>query len=402
MSKKPTVPNPSVARLIDEGFEIEIRHQHLLVHSIPYLNSNGEVVNAILACPYSEMGDTDTVPNDHTMWLQGDKPHLANGNPMDQAIAGSTPQTLFDNFTVHHHLSNKNGDPEFPKNFYDKVTHYHTLLTSQARAVDPNADGRTGVVHQQRDENSVFKYPDTASARVGITALTQRLEVTRIAIVGLGGTGSYILDLLAKTPVRELHLFDGDEFETHNAFRAPGAASFEQLVAQPKKVEYFAEAFAPMRHGLHPHAYHLTADNVQELGGFDFVFVAVDHGPSRRVVVDYLRQEGIPFIDVGVGVEKEELDNGDKRLAGTCRITLATREKQDHLNQRLNFGEEDGNDLYKSNIQVADLNALNAALAVIRWKQYMGFYLDLEQSHTLNMALSLQSLNRDDQVPFAL
>jgi hypothetical protein len=402
MSKKPTVLNPSVVRLIEEGFEIEIRHQHLLVHSIPYLNSRGEIVKATLACPYSEMGEADTVPNDHTMWLQGDKPHLASGQPMEQAIASSSTQTLFDDFTVHHHLSNKNGEPDFPRNFYDKIVHYHTLLVSQARAIDPNADGRTGVVHPQRDENSVFKYPDTASARVGITALTQRLEVARIAIVGLGGTGSYILDQLAKTPVRELHLFDGDDFEIHNAFRAPGAASFEQLAAQPKKVDYLTLLFAPMRDGLHPHAYHLTADNVQELAGFDFVFVAVDHGPSRRVIVDYLRQNGIAFIDVGVGVEKEELDGVGTRLAGTCRVTLATREKHDHIDQRLNFGDEGGGDLYKSNIQVADLNALNAALAVIRWKQHMGFYLDLEQSYTLNMALSLQSLTRDDQVPLVL
>ena len=226
--------------------------------------------------------------------------------------------------------------------------------------------------------------------------------MARIAIVGLGGTGSYILDQLVKTPVRELHLFDGDDFEIHNAFRAPGAASFEQLAAQPKKVDYLTVLFAPMRDGLHPHAYHLTADNVQELAGFDFVFVAVDHGPSRRVIVDYLRQNGIAFIDVGVGVEKEEPDGLGTRLAGTCRVTLATREKHDHIDQRLNFGDEGGGDLYKSNIQVADLNALNAALAVIRWKQYMGFYLDLEQSYTLNMALSLQSLTRDDQVPLAL
>ena len=35
-----------------------------------------------------------------------------------------------------------------------------------------------------------------------------------------------------------------------------------------------------------------------------------------------------------------------------------------------------GRTIYRSNIQVADLNALNATLAVIRWKQYFGFYQD--------------------------
>ncbi|MBK8460316.1 MAG: ThiF family adenylyltransferase, partial [Micropruina sp.] len=33
-----------------------------------------------------------------------------------------------------------------------------------------------------------------------------------------------------------------------------------------------------------------------------------------------------------------------------------------------------GEDDYSSNIQVAELNALNAALAVIRWKRHLGFY----------------------------
>ena len=60
-----------------------------------------------------------------------------------------------------------------------------------------------------------------------------------VAIAGPGGTGSYVLDLVAKTPVRDIHLFDGDSFMSHNAFRAPGAASLEELRALPKKVDYF-------------------------------------------------------------------------------------------------------------------------------------------------------------------
>jgi hypothetical protein len=39
------------------------------------------------------------------------------------------------------------------------------------------------------------------------------------------------------------------------------------------------------------------------------------------------------------------------------------------------------NDDYDYNIQIADLNALNAALAVIKWKKLWGFYLDLENEN---------------------
>ena len=53
--------------------------------------------------------------------------------------------------------------------------------------------------------------------------------------MGLGGTGSYVLDLVAKTPVWEIHLFDGDAFLQHNAFRSPGAPSLDELEAQPPK-----------------------------------------------------------------------------------------------------------------------------------------------------------------------
>ena len=58
--------------------------------------------------------------------------------------------------------------------------------------------------------------------------------------------------------------------------------------------------------------------------------------------------------------------------------------------------DDDEEALYRSNIQVADLNALNAALAVMRWKQYMGFYLDQELAHNLNFTLPFQSLTRSD------
>jgi hypothetical protein len=40
--------------------------------------------------------------------------------------------------------------------------------------------------------------------------------------------------------------------------------------------------------------------------------------------------------------------------------------------------------LYSTNVQVGELNALAAVLAVLRWKRYLGFYLDQrDEQHTL-------------------
>jgi hypothetical protein len=74
-------------------------------------------------------------------------------------------------------------------------------------------------------DDSVFRHIDTASARAHIVAITEKLKVSKIAIVGVGGTGSYVLDHVARTPVREIDLFDRDHFLQHNAFRSPGAPS---------------------------------------------------------------------------------------------------------------------------------------------------------------------------------
>ena len=39
-----------------------------------------------------------------------------------------------------------------------------------------------------------------------------------------------------------------------------------------------------------------------------------------------------------------------------------------------NYTDEDGNDVYNTNIQIAECNALNATIAVIEWKKYFGIY----------------------------
>ena len=81
----------------------------------------------------------------------------------------------------------------------------------------------------------MFCYTDTASSRAEIGVVSAKLKGGAVGIVGLGGTGSYILDLVAKTPMAEIHLFDGDKLLQHNAFRAPGAPSIETLKEAPLK-----------------------------------------------------------------------------------------------------------------------------------------------------------------------
>jgi len=225
---------------------------------------------------------------------------------------------------------------------------------------------------------SVFKYEDMASVRASIMAISDKLRTEKIGLIGLGGTGSYILDLVAKTPVGEIHLYDGDQFETHNAFRAPGAASAADLAQNLSKVDYFAARYAPMRNGIVSHKCRITENNLHLLDELDFVFVAVDSGPSRRLICEHLQSVGIAFIDVGMDVQINQQAIG---LYGMFRVTLSTPEQSKHFFDSVPTFEDDGEGLYRSNIQVADLNMCNAAHAVICWKQYRSFYLEHNRAH---------------------
>ena len=73
-----------------------------------------------------------------------------------------------------------------------------------------------------------FKIPNTFEARAALGPVQDRIREQRIAIIGLGGTGAYVLDLMAKTPVPEIHLLDADKVEWHTFMRAPGAPTTEE------------------------------------------------------------------------------------------------------------------------------------------------------------------------------
>ncbi len=242
-----------------------------------------------------------------------------------------------------------------------------------------------------------FKYPDTNSVRAEITDLTEKYRGLKIAIIGLGGTGSYVFDLIAKTPVAEIHLFDKDVFQLHNAFRAPGAVNGEFLSDNPNitKVDYHYRTYSQMHAGIIAHAEHVTEANIQLLKGFDFVFICVDKNKARSFIIKALLNYGVNFIDTGIDVQRK----GDT-LDAAARVTMGGPEKNDHLVNRIGEDERENNE-YHSNIQIAELNSLNASLAVIRWKKSIGFYLDLKYEHnTLWFSSTNKVINDDHQEPF--
>lgn len=374
MSRQPISHSADLSRLQDEGYELEVRGGFLIVHHVPYLTADGLVEYGVMATALELTGDVTQAPSDHTMRFGGGKPHDAKGRELN-IIAGSATETLIDDVVVHHTFSRKPVGTGRYKDYYEKVTTYVAIVSGPVTYVDPKATAQTYAPIESTEENSVFRYLDTASSRAEIQVASEKLKIPKVAIVGLGGTGAYILDLVAKTSVQEIHLFDGDRFSQHNAFRAPGAPSIDELRAAPQKVKYFQAIYDKMRRGVIAHDRYIDEDSVDELGEMTFVFLALDDGLVKKTVVEALERHDVPFIDVGIGVYEK-----GGFLAGTVRTTTSTSNRRNHVwdQQRIPFSDGNVNNEYSRNIQIAELNAINAALAVVKWKKLFGFYKDLE------------------------
>jgi hypothetical protein len=168
-------------------------------------------------------------------------------------------------------------------------------------------------------------------------------------------------------------LFDDDKVHVHTIFRMPGF--IHRAIGKPK-VEALAHQYGNWHSGIEPINERVTQENIERLLNFDFVFVSVDDGPARRLIVDWLSSKSVPFLDCGMGLNRSVVG-----LNGTVRITGVDRTAYDRTIDTAYLPTENAKeDDYRRQAQIAELNALNAALAVIRFKQHFGIYDRLDDA----------------------
>ena len=388
MSQELISRSPDLKRLRDEGYYVEKVGGFLVVREVPYLDSQKQIRFGALVTSLCLAGEVTRRPDNHQVHWVGEDPCHADGSPI--AFGRSNTNTVVGDLTARQTFSSK---PQGGyTDYFHKMSTYASILSGPAATIDPKVTPRVFRVPEPEEE-SVFQYTETASDRAGIGALTKLLEGERVAIIGLGGTGGYVLDAVAKTPVQEIRLFDNDIFLQHNAFRAPGAASIDEIREVISKVEYFHRIYSRIHKGIVAHKCMMGVDTVHLLDGVSFAFLCMDAGDAKRQVIEKLESIGASFIDVGMGLELE-----DESLGGILRVTASTPDKRDHVHAgRISFAGGGAEDIYASNIQVADLNALNAMFAVVKWKKIRGFYRDLEREHHCTYTTDGNMLLNGDQ-----
>jgi len=391
MSQRPIAHSDDLRHLRDDGLNIRIHAGYVAMRDVPYVTPGGRIARGVLVDVLRLNGDVTSPPGDHTMLWRGEVPCDRTGRPLALFDNSANAVSIDPELSTTHRFSAK--PPAADPDYHVKFNRYLRLITPHAELIDPTVTAATFPLIASDDDDSVFLYTDTASSRAHITALNDKLRMQRVAIVGLGGTGSYILDDIAKTEIREIHLFDGDILFQHSAFRSPGAPTREELLVKPMKVDFYRERYSRLRRGIIAHPVYITAANLDELNGMDFVFLALDRGTSRLEIARQLEEIGVPFIDVGM-----DIFLADGALDGVLRVTTSNPAMRGHVWEKRRIPIRDGNadDEYAQNIQVVELNALNAALAVIKWKKLIGFYHDAEHEHHSLYTLEANSLLNED------
>jgi molybdopterin/thiamine biosynthesis adenylyltransferase len=372
MSQQLIARSLDLLRLRNEGYTVCVNGGYLLIEDVPYVNSATEVKRGTLVSKLDLAGDQTTKPSDHVAYWIGEHPCHADGRKITAIENSSAPQDLGNNIRVDATFSAK---ADY-RDYYHKVTTYIGRISGEATKIEPNATAQTFPAIPEDNDEKVFKYVDTASSRANIGKVNEKLAGLRIGIIGLGGTGAYILDQVAKTWVEEIHLFDGDVFSQHNAFRAPSAPTLKQLQDKLKKVTYFSDLYSNMRHGIITHDEFVSESNLALLDNLDFVFICIDQGTVKHLIVDCLTSNEIAFVDVGMGV-----DFNNEQLIGLVRTVISTPQNRDFASPHISYDDNSGDNEYATNIQIADLNILNAAIAVILWKKHYGIYGEVDSQY---------------------
>ena len=158
-------------------------------------------------------------------------------------------------------------------------------------------------------------------------------------------------------------------FHVHNAFRSPGGLRKASWEAEG---EVYRGRYENFRHGLKSSASSSIRPQAAESRRRDVLrsSASTRDRPAPHIF-DLLIAKSIPFIDVGMGLDRKR-----GPINGMVRADLLFCQKM--LRQLRDKGlaemSDQPDDIYRTNIQIGEINALNACLGVIPIQTTRGFY----------------------------
>jgi hypothetical protein len=169
------------------------------------------------------------------------------------------------------------------------------------------------VVSVAGDDIQVFRPPDPAAEvpeharRIAQTfgrATYEQLRQLRVAVVGCSGTGSIVIELLARNCAGTLVLVDDDRVEAKNLNRIVNSTTAD-AEAGLYKVDVLAKAVRSFGLGTTVEVYAATLANdvaARAVATCDIVFGCVDTVTGRHVLNGLCSAYSLPLFDLGVEI----------------------------------------------------------------------------------------------------
>lgn len=130
-----------------------------------------------------------------------------------------------------------------------------------------------------------------------------RLRSARVAVIGAGGTGSAVLEQLARLGVLNVTILDDDKLELSNVSRVYGSTAKDVGQSKARVAARHYEAILPEANVTAIENSVLDPATWPRLAGMDLVFGCTDTDSSRAVLNDLAYQAFVPVIDTGCKVD---------------------------------------------------------------------------------------------------
>jgi hypothetical protein len=148
---------------------------------------------------------------------------------------------------------------------------------------------------------------------------TSLLRQLTVGVVGCSGTGSFVIEMLARLGVKKLVLVDPDRVEYRNLNRIVGTTAADAAMGR-SKVEVLGEHVARMgldtRVEVVPRAL-ASVEAVRALAGCDMLFGCMDSHDGRRTLNRLASFYVLPYFDCGVGLVADGSGNIDDVTAAS-------------------------------------------------------------------------------------
>ncbi|WP_321301847.1 ThiF family adenylyltransferase [uncultured Sphaerochaeta sp.] len=146
-------------------------------------------------------------------------------------------------------------------------------------------------------ENNVVKRQEAAFGK----AFNEKLQTLRAVVIGVGGTGSPMAILLARSGIGELILLDGDNLDITNMNRVSGFSNED--IGKNKAIalkDYIDTLGLNTKVIAIPEYLHISETGIDALSSSDIVFCCTDDATGRDIINQALYYYSLVLIDVGL------------------------------------------------------------------------------------------------------